>query len=107
MQPDRLVRPSVVPLAILTIETFSWIRKSPDDVYGVPIVSGCGPRVRCAFENGCQHEAVFLTIGTPGSREFLEDAVIRQPAVWGLGPSTELQHKTVPISEKLELNMKG
>lgn len=76
LQPDRLVRPSIVPLSILAVETFRRVRKRSDDVHGVPVMSGHSPWVRCALENGCQHEAVFFAIGTPGGREFLEDAVI-------------------------------
>lgn len=76
LQPNRLIRPSIVPLSILAVEAFRWVRKRSDDVYSVPVVGGHSPWVCCALENGCQHEAVFFTIGTPGSRELLEDTVI-------------------------------
>lgn len=89
MQPNRPVRPSVVPLSILAVEAFCWVRKRSDDVHSVPIVGGHSPQVRHALENGCQREAVFFAVGTPGSRELLEDAVVRQPGVRGLDLSME------------------
>ena len=44
-------------------------------------MSGHSPWVRGALEDGCQHEAVFFAIGTPGGCKLLEDAVVQQPAV--------------------------
>jgi len=76
LQSDRLVRSSIVPLSILTIEAFRGACKRSDDVHGAPVVSGHSPWVRDAFEDGCQHEAMFFAIGTPGGRKFLEDAVV-------------------------------
>ena len=76
LQLNRLVRSGVVPLSVLAVEAFCRACKGSDDVHGVPVVSGHGPWVRDALEDGCQHEAVLFAIGTPGSRKLLKDAVV-------------------------------
>lgn len=77
LQPDRLVRSSVVPLSILAVKGFCRACERPDDIrHGVPVVSGHRPWVGGALEDGCQREAVFFAIGTPGGRKFLEDAIV-------------------------------